>query len=117
MPLKNVSFRIAADDRTMSAVVFTLKELGYSIFNGLWDAVNSYPDSSMGDFDFIVYRENDGFCQRGYSSLVPPPNSFDNLEDFLVWYFEDEVQKEIEEINAEIERLVNRREDLEKSRA
>lgn len=116
MPLKNVSFRVAADDRTMRSVVFTLKELGYDMFTGLWDEANMN-SPTMGDFDFIVYRENDGFCQRGYSSLVPPPNSFNNIEDFLVWYFEDEVQREIEEINAEIERLVNRREDLEKSRA
>lgn len=116
MPLKNVSFRIAACDRTMRAVVFTLKELGYDMFNGLWDEANKI-NPEMGDFDFIVYRESDSFCQRGYSSLTAPPNSFDNIEDFLVWYFEDEVKKEIAEITAEISRLMARRDELEKSRA
>lgn len=116
MPLKKVSFRIAASSSTMRAVVFTLKELGYDMFNGLWEAANLV-NPSMGDFDFVVYREVDGYCQRGYSSLTPPPNSFDNLQDFLVWYFEDEVAKEIEEINAEIERLFGRRQELEASRA
>lgn len=97
---KNVPFSIVTSAGEFQRHTLLLKALEYPIYNETFIAMNS--GRGMEKFSYLTYDGADVVRSRGFENLY-----FSSIEDFLIWYLDDESQedKRIKAIEAEIRSL------------
>lgn len=93
---KNASWRIKCSDAQVVAYKETLKALGYKILLALDN------DAAMKGYWYLAYEKSDSCVIRACCCRAIV---FENIEEFLQWYFAPELtveQKQILELEATI---------------
>lgn len=87
---KKVSWRIKCSDAQVVTYKETLKALGYKILLALDN------DAAMKGYWYLAYEKSDGQVIRAGNSCCA--TVFENIEEFLQWYFAPELTAEQKQI-------------------